>query len=199
MKFRTLNLPHPGVPWIALVDLTVMVLCLLGTSLFFWQQDLSALQRLPANVLARPASSSARSLLLELYYVAPESGSTVAPADAAAGQEVLPYVRLASLEVPLAEVGATLNEQAIALAPPGSRRARRTLDDVTVTIRAAPDVAAGHMQELVRLCQVAGFTRFALARSDSGAAPAPKPVDHIKPNDLDTNLNQAPSNPSTTE
>ncbi|HUQ71923.1 MAG TPA: biopolymer transporter ExbD, partial [Planctomycetaceae bacterium] len=109
--------------------------------------------KLPQHALARPpAASLNRQLLLNLGY------GRSAVADRSQSDAV---VTLAGSEIPLDRIRPELErEQSTTL-----RRA--AADDVTVVIRADPEVPAGLVQGLIKTCQDVGFSRFSLKAIDA--------------------------------
>ncbi|MDZ4688683.1 MAG: hypothetical protein SH850_26720 [Planctomycetaceae bacterium] len=109
--------------------------------------------KLPQHALALPpVASHNRQLLLSLGY------GRSAVADRSQSD---PVVMLAGSEIPLDRIRPELEgEQATTL-----RRA--AADEVTVVIRADPEVPAGLVQSLIKTCQDVGFSRFSLKAVDA--------------------------------
>ncbi len=129
---------------------TVMVLCFTAS---IQSRIARANERvkLPRHMLAKlPAAGGREELLLHIAF--PENTTPVRDRD-------IPLVTIGETQTPLDRIAPEIKQvQQDRLAP----SPQRGWDDIKVIIRAEEDIPAGAVQQLVKMCQDAGFTRFSL-------------------------------------
>ncbi len=108
--------------------------------------------KLPMDALAKPPEIKPKEeLVLNVGYERDSNGNRI-------GRE--PVIFYAGEDVPLPQMSERLaTERRLFVQKGGSEKA---LDEVTVIIRADSEVPTGMIQNLIKACQEAGFTKFSL-------------------------------------
>jgi biopolymer transport protein ExbD len=144
MIFRSRDTTRFEPDWLPLANVVGVVLAFVLLALHFERTRAEERSKLPTLALAQLPATNAEQLVLDIL---PPQGPATEP-----------VVRIGDRAVEWSQLETELS----AISRRFGTGKKAPLDRVTLIVRAAPDVPAGVVQQVVQICQQLGFARFAL-------------------------------------
>jgi biopolymer transport protein ExbD len=135
-----------------MIDMVFQLVAFFMVVINFEEAQIDERVKLPLDALARPREEARKlELMVNVGFNRDATGQK---------KHVDPYVFLQGEELSIDAFGKARLPQEAAIAK--ARGGTKEVDDTTVTIRADSDVPTGQVQELVKMAQEAGYSKFAL-------------------------------------
>ena len=151
MKFRKINTKPTELDATPMIDVVFLLVMLFMITISFENNKADERIKLPKDALAKPPSvKPEHELVLNLRYQRDDDGNRI---------KAIPEV---SYNERLVEVGSMLRDLQMERRVMETVHGKDVMKEITVLIRADSEVPAGIVQQLIKQCQDAGFSKFSL-------------------------------------
>ena len=154
MKLRKIEMGFTEPDMTPMIDIVFQLLTFFMIAINFENTKADERVRLPKDTLAKPPSvKPEHELVLNFGYKRDETGQRLSQ---------IPTIFYNDRYVEVREIWDDIDQEQRVI---GNIYGKEVVKDVTVLIRADSEVPTGLVQELIKLCQQAGFSKFSLRAS----------------------------------